>query len=354
VLGRDRDRAAGYVHMGMANATLRGLDLDATQTSAERASEIAKELGDEVLDANASLLRGLAMFERGSVTEGGRAIEAANAAAESTGSPFLVLLTCWNRGYLHLALDDPVAADAWYTREMGSSRFEDAPRASSVLAVNHHRCLFAMGRLTELEPHWRGGWALAIADRLGTDPTVARTEINTMLAEHRSGGDRWTLLWHLHLSAAALRMLELRDDARRALDEAAAIAMPAGSVVQQVAIHCEYAMLDPASGRSHVDAAREIVAREEGFGRLSARVDAAEAVVAAASGDVDSAEGLFASAIEGFAGGRVWLEADTQTQWGHARAAAGDVGGARERWEAAAEIYRGIDAASHWIDRLPL
>ena len=352
VLGDDRDRAAGYLQMGLANATLRGLRLAETLRAAERAADIAAELGDHVLGANATLLRGLSVFERGDPAAGGELIEQAHATSEEHASPFLVLLTCWNRGYQYLALDDPAAADDWYSRERSTPRFDDAPRASSVLEVNHNRCLFELGRLNELDAHWRGGWTLAIADRRGADPEVANAEIRGLLDELRVGGDRWTLLWHLHLGAAALRMLEREGDARQLLDEALAIAVESDAVVQQVPIRCELALLEPADGRPHVEEAQRIIHRG-GFGNLGLRVALADAAVTTAEGEAPDASRQFATAVEAFHdGGRVWLEADAWVQWARASAAIGDDEGARERWTRAADVYRRIDAAPHWIERL--
>ena len=354
VLGSDQDRAAGYLHMGLANATLRGLRLEETLAASGRATEIATALGDHVLGANATLLRGLAEFELGRPADGGRLVEVAHTAAEAQASPFLMLLTCWNRGYLHLAVDDPASADAWYTREMSTSRFDDAPRAASVLEVNHNRCLFELGRLNELEPHWRGGWMPAIADRLGADPEAARAEMHQVLDELRTGGDHWTLVWHLHLAGASLRTLELFDDARSLLDEALAITRDVGSVVQEIAVRCELALLDPAAGREHVIAAQRAVSGD-GFGNLPRRVSLADAAVTAAEGTAADRWLRFAAAVDGLRhGGRVWLEADGWVQWGRARSAIGDDKGAHERWATAADVYRRIDAAPHWIERLAL
>jgi len=352
VLGDDRDRPAGYLHMGIANATLRGLRLDETLTASTRAEEIATDLDDLVLAANAMLLRGIARFERGSPDEGGRLVEEAHAISEAHANPFLVLLTCWNRGYLHLALDDPMAADAWFSREMSTSRFDDAPLATSVLSTNHCRCLFELGHLNELDPRWRGRWSPAIADRLGADPPAALEEIQRVLDELRTGGDRWTLLWHLHLAGAVLRMLGLPQDGRVLLDEALAIANEAQAIVQLVPIRCELALLEPAGGRDHVTGAQQII-DGGGFGNLPARVALADAVVTAAEGDVATAELRFSDAIASMrAGGRVWMEADAFAQWGHALAAIGDSEAARAQRAAAAKVYRRIDAAPHWIERL--
>ena len=354
VLGHDHDRAAGYLQIGLANAMLRGLQLVETEAAADRAIEIATELDDRVLAAQGTLLRGLARFERGQPGDGGQLVEQAHAVAEAYTNPFLVLLTCWNRGYMHLAVDDPIAADAWYSLEMSTAKFIDAPRAASVLEVNHHRCLFESGRLRELEPHWRGAWAPAIADRLGADPDAARAELLAIVDEHRRGGDRWTMLWHLHLCAAALRMLEMEDDARRLLDEAMTIAVDQAAVIHDVAVRCELALVDAPNADAHVAAAAALVDDRTDFGKLPARIELARAAAAAGRGDHDGAESSFASAVGQLAnGGRVWLHADALVQWARARQRRGDIAGARERSAAAADLYRRIDAAPHWLDRLP-
>jgi hypothetical protein len=91
------------------------------------------------------------------------------------------------------------------------------------------------------------------------------------------------------------------------------------------------------------------------FGNLPLRVALADAVVTAAEGTVTDSGVRFAAAVDGLhRGGRVWLEADAWVQWGRARSAIGDDDGARERWATAADVYRRIDAAPHWIERLGL
>jgi hypothetical protein len=220
--------------------------------------------------------------------------------------------------------------------------------------MNHQRCLFELGRLNELEAHWRGAWMPAVADRLGADPPAARAEMFELLTALRAGGDRWTLLWHLHLAAAALRTLTLVDDARLLLDEALAIALGGGATVQEVAIRCELALLDPAVGRDHATRAQHI-AEDNGFGNLPWRVALANAAVAATEGHAADADLQFAATVSQFRhAGLVWREADALVQWAKARAAAGDHDGARERRSAAADVYCRIEGAPHWIERLDL
>jgi hypothetical protein len=149
-------------------------------------------------------------------------------------------------------------------------------------------------------------------------------------------------------------MLTLVDDARVLLDEALAIALEGGASVQEVVIRCELALLDPATGRDHVRRAQDI-AGGDGFGNLPWRVTLANAAVTAVEGQAAVAGEQFAAATSQFRhGGLVWREADALVQWARARAADGDNDGARERLTEAAEVYRRIEAAPHWIERLDL
>jgi hypothetical protein len=330
----------------MANATLRALRLDDVERSSTRAIEIADSLGDRSLWANASLVRGLGLFEQGHLEEGGALLERARQVAEELNHAGLVLLTTGNRGYQLLGLDDPVAAEAWFARELVGPRFADAPRAASALRLNHNRCLFELGRLAELEPSWTGGWAPAIADRFGADLDEARGRLLELLSEQRDMGDIWTLLWHTPMVASALRRLGDLDRARDVVDEGIALGEARGAIPQQVALRCEQALLDPRTGQAAVDAAIALVQGRAGWRGVPARINHATAAVRAAQGDGSGAEDAFARAVAGYrAASRPWAESAALVDWAMRTGAEG------RRTEAAA-IYARIGAAPHWTDGL--
>ena len=346
VLGGGDDRAAGYFHVSMANATVRALRLDDVEHASRRAIEIAGGIGDRSLWANASLLRGLGLFEQGQLEEGGALIEQAHVVADELNNPALVLLTTWNRGYQLLGLDDPVTAEAWFARELTGPRFTDAPRAASALRMNHNRCLFELGRLAEVEPRWTGGWAPAVADRFGADVDEAREQLLGVLSEQRDMGDIWTLLWHTPMVASALRWLGDPDRARDVVDEGIVLGEASGAVPQQVALRCEQALLDPSRGQSALDTAAALVAGRAGWRGVPARIDHATAAVRAAQGDRVGADDAFGRAVVGYrAANRPWAEAAALVDWAISA-------GAAERRSEAAAIYARIGAAPHWTDRL--
>jgi predicted ATPase/class 3 adenylate cyclase len=346
VLASGSDRRAGYFHVSMANATIRALRLADVEAASTRAIEIADGLGDRSLWANASLLRGLGLFERGQLEEGGALIEQAHAAAEELVNPALILLTTWNRGYQLLVLDDPITAEAWFARELAGPRFADAPRAAAALRQNHRRCLFELGRLGELDPRWTGGWATAIADRLGGDVEAATGALLGLLVEQRAMGDRWTQLWHSSMVAAALRQLGDVERSSEVIVEGLVLALEGGAVPQQVALRCEQVLLDPAAGAAPLAAALEIVSSRTGWRGIPARLEHAAAAVRAANGDHDGADEQFTRAIAGYrSAGRPWAEADVLTTWARAT-------GVAERRAEAAAVYNRIGAAPHWSERL--
>jgi tetratricopeptide (TPR) repeat protein len=345
VLGAGDDRTAGYFQVSMANATLRALRLDDLERAAGRGVDIANAIGDRGLWANAALLRGLGIFERGQLEEGVALVEQAHAVADELPNPALVLLTTWNRGYQLLALDDPLAAEASFAHELNSPRFADAPRASAAMRLNHRRCLFEIGRLGELDPAWSGGWAPAVADRADRDAVVA--QVLAVLDEQREMGDRWTELWHTPMVATVLRRLGFADAAREIVVNGLASATESGAVPQQVALRCEQALLDPVNGTSALEEAGAIIARRSGWRNVPARVEHAAGAVLAAAGDEAGSGRAFARALAVYRGAsRPWAEAAALADWAAASRSP-------QRWAEATAVYRRIGAAPHWYATSP-
>ena len=98
---------------------------------------------------------------------------------------------------------------------------------------------------------------------------------------------------------------------------------------------------------------REIIAAAGGWRSCDGDLNRAEGVIAALDGDTTEAKSWFAKAIRIYQ--RYSLpfdEADTYHYWGRALNVQGAAAEAREKFDAAIEIYRQIGAGQRWIDRI--
>ena len=86
---------------------------------------------------------------------------------------------------------------------------------------------------------------------------------------------------------------------------------------------------------------------------MSGDVGLAAAVLAAARGRYQEADGEFDAALSIFCRySAPWEEADTLECWASALVAAGDRARATEKFDAAIEVYRRIGAPERWIERV--
>ena len=100
-------------------------------------------------------------------------------------------------------------------------------------------------------------------------------------------------------------------------------------------------------------AAAKFVAAGEDWRGMSGDVGLAAAVLAAARGRYQEAEGEFDAALSIFCRySAPWEEADTLECWASALVAAGDRARAAEKFDAAIEVYRRIGAPERWIERV--
>src|SRR5262249_9359607 len=86
---------------------------------------------------------------------------------------------------------------------------------------------------------------------------------------------------------------------------------------------------------------------------LAGRVRMAEGVVLAIESDIDRAGARFGDAVQVFERYALpWDAAEVFLQWGHALVRHGRIASARDKLEAAVEIYRGVGAGAIWIERV--
>ena len=112
-------------------------------------------------------------------------------------------------------------------------------------------------------------------------------------------------------------------------------------------------MNQPDEAESVLMRCREILSAGEDWRGLAGNVCMAEAMIAAARGEMTGAETEFRRAIEIFIRYQLpFEEAEALYCWGRVLATRGETTAASEKFDQAIEIYRGIGAGQPWIDRV--
>ncbi|MGH9024096.1 MAG: hypothetical protein ACRDV9_13525, partial [Acidimicrobiia bacterium] len=193
---------------------------------------------------------------------------------------------------------------------------------------------------------WEGDWA------------GAESQLSAARDRARRAGNRleeWGIARWLSLVA---RLEGRGQEAERTLDEALALAAGAPFPAGEVATRVELALIAVQSGapkpaRQHLGRARELMGDLGPWRGLAGRLLFTEAVLRAADGHLEEAEGRFGVAIEMFRRYCLpWDEAEVFHAWGSALVATGSRISARRRFDAALSLYERSGAGASWMERM--
>ena len=248
----------------------------------------------------------------------------------------------------------------WAQRELGKPRTAQSPFRRESIAQLMSNNTARLGDLTEarrLSPHSDRRFFRASLLLFEGQWEEAEELFESEIVESRSVGNLLEVSNCNSILAILLRVRGAAQQASLALGEAVA-------EIGEANVRSEMQMR-PALSRAHAelgqyDAAerelarcREIVAAGEDWRGMSGDVGLAAAVLAAARGRYQEAEGEFDAALSIFCRySAPWEEADTLECWASALVAAGDRARAAEKFDAAIEVYRRIGAPERWIERV--
>ena len=261
---------------------------------------------------------------------------------------------------LCFGLHDFKEAMRWAQRELGKPRTAQSPFRRESIAQLMSNNTARLGDLTEarrLSPHSDRRFFRASLLLFEGQWEEAEELFESEIVESRSVGN---LLEVSNCNSILAILLRVRGAARQA-------SLALGEAVAEIGeanVRSEMQMR-PALSRAHAelgqyDAAeqelarcREILAAGEDWRGMSGDVGLAAAVLAAARGRYQEAEGEFDAALSIFCRySAPWEEADTLECWASALVAAGDRARAAEKFDAAIEVYRRIGAPERWIERV--
>ncbi len=257
-------------------------------------------------------------------------------------------------------LHDFKEAMRWAQRELGKPRTSQSPFRRESIAQLMSNNMARLGDLTEarrLSPHadrrfFRGSLLLFEGQW-----EEAEELFESEIVESRSVGNLVEVSNCNSMLAILLRVRGAAQHASSALGEALA-EIGVASVRSEMQMRPALSRANTELGR--FDAAeqelarcRDIVALGEDWRGVSGDVGLAAAVLAAARGRHQEAEGEFDAALSIFCRySAPWEEADTLECWAGALVAAGDHRRAGEKFDAAIEVYRRIGAPERWIERV--
>ncbi len=348
-------KARGHLETGISTALTYGLQIPRGIETAQRAIEIAEQLGDEALWAGATEAYGWHRIIAGDLREGFDAQERAFASADAGRRPFLAWMASNIRGQMTWALGDPdegqrfferagmlpYAQDTDYHREtadgIGRCHASRGEMEQARRLLSDARPAWVTHSLEPLLALWDGNWDAVEG--------LALRVIDTS----RRNGNRWDEWASLHLAG---RVAYLRGRPADVLLESALEIVTYGGadyfamwVLPDLArVRAETGRVEQA--RAAIERCREIVGRGEDWRGRGGVAMVAEAVVLAAENRPDEADARFRAAHETLERyGLVAERAECLHEWGRAL-------GDAERLAEALELYRRYGAGAPWIERV--
>ena len=363
-LGRDRESLAyGYLCSANAGVALFGTRPEVGLEWSSRAMEIADRTDSAVLWANAGAVHGFQLAMCGSLEEGLAHLERAWETADRLGHQVPAFIaTVLLAGYRCFWCRRPQDGLRLAERELASRRAAKARVHRQVLLsaagyalalggdIEGARAVGAPARSAQFHAQYQialgdGRWEAAL-DVLEASLQVA----------HESGNRLYETTDAARI-AEVLRLLDRADEAEAMLR----LSLPTGGErhdAQELRSRCQLAVLlveqgRASEGRAHVDHCRQAIGTTETWAGDVATVQLAEAVVSAAEGHLDRAEGLFGVAAVGFRRhGLPWEEAECLHLHARARAGHGDPTSMQTLLDRAVTSYRRLGAGARWVERV--
>ena len=334
-------------------------DMRKPQRLAERAMEIADRVGHRRLWGNAAALAGNARASRGELGVGLELVEQAWQEADRLNDPWVAFLAAWSIAGMGLWVSGARSTLGAVERELRKPRVAGAAGQRSFLTLLRGQAHVGLGDLVAAEAAhdeaqslmpW-GFDAMLLGMRGDYEKAVERFEAT--IADSRSSGNRWSEV------ALGLRMAELltiTDDprARELTESCVAVSTAAGHQILEAnaRVHAAASSVEwgtQEAGREHLARCRVIVAGEEDWGIVLARVEQAAGALADDEGEAESCFQRAMAVAEGLE--MPFVQADVLRSHGLFLAER-DPGRAVDRLDRAIAIYEDAGAGPVWTDRL--
>jgi tetratricopeptide (TPR) repeat protein len=360
-------QARGLLDYGISLAAERTLQTDKGLAASSRAMEIADRVRDRGLWSLAARSQALHLLYAGRLAEGFALMDQAWRAADNVDHRGATYGASHSGGGMRAFLYDPREGLSWYMRELGRPRTARSPFFSTLFSFCAGEIYTITGQLTEARRLLDQGeesapelaWHLRAWTALFDGKWERAERIWTGILDWFSNAGARAEGFNFFPSLAwARRLVQKYSDAEALL--LSALAICGGDTLRTVEMvnRPELTLLYADTNRHeeakpHLARCREIMAAGEDWRGLAGHVARAEAVIAAADGDLGGAEARFDNAIRIFRRYQVpFEEAEALYYWGHALLSASDSQRAGQKFDAAIDIYQRHGAGARWIERV--
>ena len=355
---RPNPRLAGPLALGLAAASLWGLDIESGSLAARRAMEIGQEQGSQSIWATAAAFEGWALGISGRFDDAAEILERAWTVADELDNVLAAFAAAWIRAVNYLR--DPRDGSQVALLELDKPRSAQAPNARLSLRIAAGGALACAGDMDEARSLLIGSSIVASGPGLRYLVETfkdAERSFDEEIVRYRTRGNKLLEGWNLWGLGVIQWSSGATERARDTFEAAIDLVVPTRCLAVECEVRARLAILEASDGRateatSHISRCEDILPLGNGWRGYLGVVAMARGAVAAASGQPGEAEGSFAEAIEIFKQyGLPFEEAETLHMWGRALLAV-DPQTAIEKYDAALEIYRGRGVGKAWIDRV--
>jgi tetratricopeptide (TPR) repeat protein len=359
--------ALSYILLTRASVCIWSDALNEGIAAARRAIEIGERASVEIICVHATLELGQFLVRQGCVRQGFEMIRRARMKTDSLEERVLGSMVAYSGASLYLMLGDPGAAGTWLRRELSRPRTARSPFRRSVLHKLMSQVCSEAGDLPEGRQH--DEYSTILVSPIGTWPPdlyrlffegdwdSARKLTTESIDQWAAMGCVWYAIETGLLLARLTRIQGEYGVAGKSVEQVQRRARRGGDVASELRAAAEAVLIFAAAGPteqaiSHLARCHEILGAGEDWRGLAGHVARAEAVVAAAEGQLSDAATPFERAIVIYQHYSLpWEEAEAFYLWGRALLDAGETSSADQKLESAIEIYRRIGAGQAWIDR---
>jgi tetratricopeptide (TPR) repeat protein len=340
-----------HIYRGRSLAATYGVRTALLESAAQRALEVATNLGRRDVVALAGWSNAWGRFNRGALADADAVCEEMWAITRELADPFLAGMVHGPAVCATAYLLDPELGRSWCRRGLAQPRLESYswPHRGVVDALV--LAMAVMGEMAE---------ARRVAQRLPPDAgshralllfegkwEQAAAEWADVLAADEHAGDRHDAAMTARLLARTHLLLGHKEEAVELLEHALAIGIDGPQIPTELGARAELAGL--LCSAEHLARCDEIIDAGEDWRGLTGTVELARGAVAADLGDDARSDAAHQRAVEIFTAYHLpWNRAEALEAWAHVLAASGRNQDATAKQQQAAAIYNRIGAAPRW------